>query len=591
VLAHRRLAILDVSAAGHQPMHRGDAVIVLNGQVYNYLELRSELEALGERFTSNTDTEVLLAAYRRWGASCLARLRGMFAFVIYDRARKRIFLARDRFGIKPMYLYETAQGFAVASEIKQFRAVPGFSARVNPQRAYDFVASGLLDQDEETFFAGIRQVAGGTSLEIDLSRPVAADALQPSRWYALPEPNSITMPLSEAAERYRRLLDDAVRLHLRADVAVGSCLSGGLDSSSIVALASRRLEELRVPGRFVTVTAAYDAPEVDERRHAAALSAHVGVANHTVFPSAERLQALLDKLIWHQDEPFGSSSLFAQWCVFERARELGIKVMLDGQGADEHLGGYHFYFAVLYRQLAQDRQFARMARLYKARMADHGASPIGEMKLAVAGLLPWQAGAAVHRWLDGAARRCFQPGFLSGIDTSLSPAERAVRRAGLLPPRRLGAMLSAQTTATNLPMLLHFEDRSSMAHGIEARVPFLDHPLVEHAIALGDAHKIEGTETKLILRRAMGGLLPSSISERKDKIGFATPERRWFTGCTLQMLLSEMQDLPRRLPGMFEDAALARLAGDVRSGRRSLEGLGWRLACLSAWSRVHGVTP
>jgi asparagine synthase (glutamine-hydrolysing) len=290
VLAHRRLAILDVSAAGHQPMHRGDAVIVLNGQVYNYLELRSELEALGERFTSGTDTEVLLAAYQRWGTTCLPRLRGMFAFVIYDRARKRIFLARDRFGIKPMYLNETAQGFAVASEIKQFRAVPGFSARVNPQRAYDFVVSGLLDQDEATFFAGVRQVPGGTSLEIDLSRPVATGArLQPSRWYALPEPNSITMPLSEAAERYRMLLDDAVRLHLRADVAVGSCLSGGLDSSSIVALASRRLGELRVPDRFVTVTAAYDAPEVDERRHAAAMSAHAGVANHPVFPSAERL--------------------------------------------------------------------------------------------------------------------------------------------------------------------------------------------------------------------------------------------------------------------------------------------------------------
>jgi asparagine synthase (glutamine-hydrolysing) len=590
VLAHRRLAVLDLSSAGHQPMHRAEAVIVLNGQIYNHLELRRDFEAGGARFVSGTDTEVLLAAYQRWGDACLERLRGMFAFVLYDRARQRLFLARDRFGIKPLYLYAAARGFALASEIKQFRSVPGFLARVNPQRVYDFVVSGLQDQDEETLFAGVRQVPAGTALAFDLVEG-GLTIPAPRRWYALPRPNTLAMSLPEAAERYRALLDDAVRVHLRADVAVGSCLSGGLDSSSIVALAGRRLLEPCRRERFATVTAAYAAPEVDERAFAEAMSAHAGIANHPVFPSAEGLRAALDKLVWHQDEPFGSSSIFAQWCVFERARELGIKVMLDGQGADEQLAGYHFYFATYYRQLAQDRQYARIGRLYAARLARHGASPVQEMALAAAGILPWRAGAAVRRWRSAQAARPFDRGFLSGIETSLSPAERAVRRAACDPPRRLGTMLSAQVQATSLPMLLHFEDRNSMAHGIEARVPFLDHPAVEFAVALGDQHKIDGTETKVLLRRAMGDALPASIVGRNDKIGFATPERRWFAGEMRSALLAEIAALPRQMPGVFDRRALRTFADRVHDRGRRLDGLGWRLACLSAWSRVHNVAP
>jgi asparagine synthase (glutamine-hydrolysing) len=589
VLAHRRLAVVDLSDAGLQPMRRDQAVIVLNGQIYNYVELRRELEALGQAFASDTDTEVLLAAYLHWGTSCLPRLRGMFAFAIYNQVAQQLFVARDRFGIKPLYLYETPAGIALASEIKQFTFVPGFTARLNPQRLYDFVSCGILDQDEQTFFAGVRQLPPGTCLEIDLSRPWQGNPAGARRWYSLPEPNILRMSVADAAERYRHLLDDAVRLHLRADVGVGSCLSGGLDSSSIVALASRRLGELRLRERFASITAVYDAPEVDERGFADALSKHVDVANYPVFPTAHGLEETLDKLVWHQDEPFGSTSLFAQWCVFERARQLGIKVMLDGQGADEQLGGYHFYFATYYRQLAQDRRFARMSRLYRARIADHGASPLEEVKLAAAGLMPWRFGATVHKWLNASADRSFSPEFLASVDRSLTPAERAVRRAGLPPPRRLGTMLSAQIRSTNLPMLLHFEDRNSMAHGIEARVPFLDHPLVEFAIALGDEHKIEQAETKVLLRRAMTGSLPERIAARKDKIGFATPERRWFRGDTRRLLLSEMGTLPRRLPGVFRVRRIEEITRAADNDETGLDGFGWRLACAAVWARVHNV--
>jgi asparagine synthase (glutamine-hydrolysing) len=275
--------------------------------------------------------------------------------------------------------------------------------------------------------------------------------------------------------------------------------------------------------------------------------------------------------------------------VFSRARELGIKVMLDGQGADEQLGGYHFYFATYYRQLAQDMQFVRMQRVYRARLADHGVSPFEEMKLAAAAMLPWRVGATVHKRLNGAADSSFSPEFLASVDTSLTPAERAVRRAGLAPPRRLGTMLAAQTRATNLPMLLHFEDRSSMAHGVEARVPFLDHPLVEFAIALGDDHKIEGAETKVLLRRAMADALPQKIAERKDKIGFATPEQRWFRGDLRRALLAEIESLPRLMPAAFAKGQIKEFVRLIGESGKSLDGLGWRLACLAAWARVHNV--
>lgn len=565
-------------------------VIVLNGEIYNYVELRSELAVTGVQFRTHTDTEVLLAAYERWGADCLPRLRGMFAFIIYDKAHQELFAARDRFGIKPLYFYQDQRGVAFASEIKQFYHVPGFTPRANIQRVFDFVTSGLFDQDDETMFRDVRQVPGGTSVRIAMGKWRPGDVVSVNRWYFLPPSNTLEMPLGEAAARYRHLLDDAVRVHLRADVTVGSCLSGGLDSSSIVALAAQRLDELRVKETFSTITAAYDGAAIDERRFAEAVTERAHIPNHKVFPQADRLLGLLDKLVWHQDEPFGSTSIFAQWCVFEEARARGIKVMLDGQGADEHLGGYHFYYATYYRQLARDLKLREMLRVFNLRRREGGVPTLSELKSVIGGLLPWRAVSALNRYLSGEAERLFVADALATINTGLTAAERATRRNGLPPPRRLGTMLSAQLLATNLPMLLHYEDRSSMAHGIEARVPFLDHPVVEFAIGLGDLHKIDGAETKVLLRRSMDRLLPSEVLQRRDKIGFATPESTWFRGNLLDALVGEIRILPTRLSGMFDSGRIRALAEDVAAGRREMSGLAWRLACLSIWARVCRVT-
>jgi asparagine synthase (glutamine-hydrolysing) len=586
-LGHRRLAIIDVTDAGLQPMPdtSGRYHLVFNGEIYNYLELREELRAKGEIFNSDSDSEVLLRCYMLWGEDCLSRLRGMFAFLIWDDRDKRLFAARDRFGIKPLYVAMTDRNVGFASEIKQLLGLPGVTGRMNIPRVHDFLGNGITDHTEETLFEGVMQLRGGECIAVETQSGRLASNIR--RWYPVGG-KTISLSEKEAAERFRDLLHDAVRLHLRSDVTVGSCLSGGLDSSSIVCL----MAGLMPPGQRVnTVSACYTDKSVDEKPFMDAIVAHANTEPHFIFPKAEDVFQKASDITWHQDEPFGSTSIFAQWCVFEEASRAGVKVMLDGQGADEQLagyhGGFHYYMAALTRQ----GRFAQLARTMMERKRYHGTPIVNQLKMQMMPLVPASLASVLRR----KRQQLTQHDWLGSdiLKTHGNPDGAmavATRRMGLAHPTDLNSLCLAMTFASNLQMLLHWEDRNSMAHSIEARVPFLDHPLVEFSLSLGNEHKIVGGDTKRVLRRAVANILPEPVLERRDKLGFATPEQAWFRGPLRGLIHDGVEATLQRYPGLMHAQGVRALRDDMLEGRRPVDFTLWRIVNLGLWGERFGVS-
>lgn len=591
-IGHRRLAIIDTSDAGLQPMSRGPLSITYNGEVYNYIELRDELASLGHHFSSDSDTEVILAAYAQWGNACLQRFNGIFAFAIHDQARSRVFAARDRFGVKPLYIWQGKEGVAFASEIKQILTLGSVSRAMNRHRVYDFLSGGLLDHGHDTMFAQVRQLRGGEHVTIDLERWKPGEPIEVRRWYTLPEANASVHTMAEAAESFAHLLEDAVRLQLRADVRVGSCLSGGLDSSAIVMLVNRRLAAAGAQERQFTFSAVYDDPKVDERPYIEAVVQATGASAHFTTPSPDALPSLLEQMHWHQDEPFGSTSIYAQWEVFRLAAQLGVKVMLDGQGADEQLGGYHFMFGSYHAGLIRTLRVGRLLREMSARRNRHSVCWPTVLRSAAVALTPPGVIDSLMRVRYGtAAPPHLQPDAWDlPSPPSRNPAAAAITEAGLPRTKTLDDLCRAQMVSTNLPALLHYEDRNSMAHSVEARVPFLDHRVVEFSIGLGATHKIVNGETKAVLRRAMANLLPPVVRDRQDKLGFPTPEKTWLAGPLAGLLRDDLEGVVRRFPGLFRVEVLNQRAVAMLSGQQPFDFWLWRVVSLGVWSRVFGVT-
>lgn len=590
-LGHRRLAIIDTSDAGLQPMAdpSGRYHLVFNGEIYNYIELRDELSRKGEIFLTKSDSEVLLRAVMVWGDACLARLRGMFAFVVWDNLQKRLFAARDRFGIKPLYMVAGQGGIAFGSEIKQLLGLACAGQRMNIARVHDFLASGMTDHTAETLFQGVLQLRAGECVTIAASDG-RLQPPEPQRWY---RPPTTTLDVSEAVAgaRFRDLLDDAVKLHLRSDVVVGSCLSGGLDSSAIVCLMARHLAAEKSRHNIETVSACYAEKSVDEKPFMDIVVAAAGTTPHFVFPRADDVFARAEAITWHQDEPFGSTSIFAQWCVFEAASKAGIKVMLDGQGADEQLAGYHGSgFPIYMATLAQRGQVGMLWRTIAERRRYHG-TPVGpQIKRVIAALLPSSLASRLRRQRHASVEHDWlATETLRASGNARGAIDTASASLNLPPVSDLATLCQTLTLASNLPMLLHWEDRNSMAHGIEARVPFLDHPLVEHSLALGNAHKIVGGDTKRVLRVAMAGILPEAVRQRRDKLGFATPEETWFRGPLRGHILDGIETTLALYPGLMNARGVRALAADMLDGRRPLDFTLWRIVNLGIWGRRFGV--
>jgi asparagine synthase (glutamine-hydrolysing) len=578
-LGHTRLAIVDLSPNGHQPMSSLDDRfwITYNGEIYNYQELRQELEGLGECFKSQTDTEVILIAYARWGADCLHRFNGMFAFVLVDRHAKQVFAARDRFGVKPLYYWRSADGIlAFASEIKQFTVLPGWEARLDAQLAYDFLNWGVSDHTSETLFSDVRQLRGGEYALMTLEPRDYGICIR--RWYQLPLA-VFEGDMTAAAAQLGTLLDDSVRLRLRSDVPVGSCLSGGIDSSSIVCVANRMLGSQSESGfRQQTFSARASISRYDEGSFIEHILTSTGVNGHQTTPSIEQLFETLPAMVWHQDEPFGSTSIYAQWQVFKLTKDQGVKVILDGQGADELFAGYHGYFGSFLLGLLRSGDFRRFAHEVRSIQRLHGYSSWYLLQL------------ILNNALSGPLRQVLraQVGKVSASSADwmnvkeLDVAEIDPNEKENVSGRSLRAHGIDHLLRMHLPMLLHWEDRSSMAHSVEARVPFLDYRLVEFAFSLKDCLKVRDGMTKAVLREAMHGVLPEAVRTRVDKLGFVTPEEIWVREQAPERFRKAMRQAIEQSSGVLNDKCMS-LLNDIIKGGTPFSFLPWRIIAFGSW--------
>jgi asparagine synthase (glutamine-hydrolysing) len=555
VLGHRRLAILDLTDAGRQPMASPDGSlwITYNGEVYNYLELADDLRARGHRFRSACDTEVLLHAYAEWGEASLERLNGMFAFAIWDRRRGRLFCARDRFGVKPLY-YTVAEGrFRFASEIKALLLDPAVPRRPNEPRVLDFLVHGLADHSAETMFEGVQQLEPGHLLTVD----TASGAVRTERWY---EPLPAELGADPVAAVRERLLD-SVALRLRSDVPVGTCLSGGLDSSCVVSITGllRREAGVDVPDSF---TARCLDPLLDESRYVEQVVAVSGARNHTVLPDDEDIVGSLDLMLWHMDEPFHGPTVYGHWKVMELARRTGVTVLLDGQGGDEVFGGYHYMYPSYFLSLLRGGDAGTALAELRTRARIHGVGPARSAADLLKLLLP--AG------MRGRGR----PDWISkGVPVPAAPIAGRLLDA----QQQYGLMVSP------LPAYLHHEDRNSMSFSLEARVPFLDYRVVEAGLALGPAQLLHDGKTKWALRQAMRGLVPAEILDRPDKQGFSVDQASWVGGALGSAIVETLTGRAAASRPFFDGARLAEAA--VRPAAGDAAAL-WRAFVVERWLRV-----
>ncbi|MBC7545645.1 MAG: asparagine synthase (glutamine-hydrolyzing) [Candidatus Sericytochromatia bacterium] len=502
-LAHRRLSILDLSPAGHQPMAdpTGRYWLTFNGEIYNYLELMPELEALGYRFRSQSDSEVLLYAYAAWGEACLHRFNGMFAFAIWDDRDKRLFAARDRLGVKPFYYWHSDNDLAFASEIKALLTLPDVPRKpcLPVVARYLVEGYGITDQSQDSFFAGIVSLPGGHWLSWSPDAGVTV-----SRWWRL---GANTQATPGDPEAFRALFDDAVRLRLRSDVPLGSLLSGGLDSSAIITTM------FALTGTPPATFSAYgNTPETDERPYMAAVAQAVGAKAEYIGMQADGFMAALPKIVFHLDEPYAGTSIYPQWLVLQAARKGGLTVLLNGQGGDESLAGYAKFLRYYLAGLMQRGKLGQASREATAFGRPDALWPAARIALA-----EWRG----YRGSISPAPAYMHPDLIAEMPAQWVPPE------GPTPLRR---ELRSSLTLSPLPSLLRLEDRMSMAHSLETRHPFLDYRLVEFMDGLPDEAAISGGWTKRILRQAMSERLPAVVRDRKSKMGFETPAADWFRG-------------------------------------------------------------
>lgn len=520
-LGFKRLAILDLSSAAHQPMVSQDGryVIAFNGAIFNYEALREELTAAGFSFRSNGDTEVLLAAYQRWGRDCVSRLNGMWAFVIWDRLERRLFGSRDRFGEKPLFVRATEKYVAFASEIKALREAALGSTEIDPNMLASFLYDGVLDSTEDTMFRGIRRIAPGSAFEVDELGGIRSW----SYWTLLAASEGISVE-ANPTEQYRELFEDSVRIRMRSDVPIGVSLSGGLDSTSIACAVARQLAP---DGRHESDLRAFSfqAAGYDESCFIADTTAQTLATLLPVTARPRELWAQLEEHIWFQDEPVHTIASLVGGAISRCAKANGVKVLLNGQGADELLAGYPSFIVDYWSELLRFghiKQFVCEVRKYNITRPD---------------LAPRQAYRTIRdvlmrlsRYFPG-AQALYRAVGASGAPDNPWISERWrqswIRRKSEECSTLKDALLySVQRSA--LPLYLRLEDRNSMSSGVETRLPFLDHRLAALSIRLPAGSKISGARDKRVLRDAMRGQIPESVRSRTVKFGFSLPIDQWF---------------------------------------------------------------
>jgi len=576
-LGHRRLAIIDLTDAGNQPMKNATSEIWItyNGEIYNYLELRQELQAEGCIFVSASDTEVILHAYERWGIDCLGKLEGMFSFSIWDQKKKRLFCARDRFGMKPFYYFFDKKTFIFGSEIKQFFKFSFIKREPNDPLVYDYLMHGFTDHSNQTMYKNIRQLEPGHFMILNLASSKVE--LNLKSYWSLKDNFDKKNSYSEidCQNTFLELFSNSVSRHLRSDVQVGSCLSGGIDSSSIVGtIYSHRLQNSHTKVNQMTFTSCFDEDSADERDYSNAVVKFTGAENLQLFPDMKQAIDGISQMLAYHDEPFGSSSQYAQWCLFREIQKTGTKVVLDGQGADEILAGYHSSYGAYFLELMKRTRWLKLFQEVNWCKNHHGYKNKKILKFIASSL-------AIHLFGMRLGFTRPKPSWMG--DAFFQTAKKELDAKYIRFSSQPLSNFLAQLIQFNLYGLLRFEDRSSMAHSVEARLPFLDHHLVEFLFNLPSEKKINHGWTKAILRDAMKNKIPEMVRLRKDKMGFVTPEQKWMQKLPDKILDELLSSSEVRHSGYFNVDNARKVFKSITTGKQPFTFLPWRILNFSIW--------
>lgn len=578
VLGHTRLSIIDLSSSGHQPMHseNGRYSIVFNGEIYNYIELKKQLLSLGYHFTSDTDTEVLVTAWQHWGEECLIKLVGMFAFVVFDRRDMSVTCVRDAFGIKPFYYTFENNNFLFASEVAAVKALKKNPVKLNLQRAYDYLVHGDYDSNDQTFFQDIKHLLPAHLLKIDLK----TGSFEFRKWWTPNIKERTDLKFDDAVELVREQFLNNIKLHMRSDVPIAAALSGGVDSSAIVC-AMRHLEP-NLPIHTFSYIA--QGSKANEEKWVDLVNKGVGAIEHKIIVSSQDLIRDIDKMILAQGEPFGSTSIYAQFRVLESAKENGITVILEGQGADELLAGYHGYPGSRLRSLIEQGNFIKAYQFLNNWSDWPGRSKSIAIKNLISDLMP-QNYQSLLRNLNGMS---VVPNWLNEnilLDEEVICQHPKQKRINTQKGRRLIAELAHALNQKGLPHLLRHGDRNSMAYSIEGRVPFLTIETANLLLSLPESYLISAQgETKHIFRAAMKGIVPDEILFRKDKVGFETPELKWFIEVQdeLRSWLTEDLGLP-----FLNSQELLKNFDEILSGKQPFSWQVWRWLNFYRWYSLN----
>jgi len=562
-LGHNRLSILDLSEASNQPFIHDDLALTYNGEIYNYLELREELQSLGHQFKTTGDTEVILASFKAWGLSCVKRFVGMWAFAIWDQQKQTLFCSRDPFGIKPFYYQIDSGRMYFASEYKALQRSPLHQSKINERQIARYLQLGWIAHEDETFFANMHALPAGHNLVFKDGK------LQLERYHDFPAQTQSGISDEEAIQGFKDRFLQSLKIHMRSDVEVGGCLSGGLDSSAIASGVGKLYPDVN----FKTFTIYYSGKnEVDERPFAR--------LNHKKYPSLQgfeyepkdgELEDHFDKFLDIQDVPVAGSSPFSQYFVMKLAAEHGVKVVLDGQGADEYLAGYMHAF---YR--AHAGQFSRNPFMAMKELNSHNKlQNYGAREKVKRFLKTVLTATKSEQALYALEFKNYLPFVLSSTETPFN--------LNFNDGSRLNKFLHHQLYTASLPTLLHYEDRNSMAFSIESRVPFLDHRLVNYTMSLPDSFKIRDGISKFILRKGLSDLLPEEITNRMDKKGFVTPgEVRWLRGPLKHFTNVNFEDY-----SIINSGRVKQVIDQYNQGNNKAAKLVWRLAVLNRWLKKN----
>ena len=559
-IGHRRLSIIGLGKEGHQPMsYPSGLTISFNGEIYNYIEIKIELEELGYTFKTNTDTEVILASYDKWGEKCVSKFNGMWSFVIFDKTKNVLFCSRDRFGIKPFYYATVNEKFVFGSEIKQI--LPFLNKiEVNKQVLLDFLIVGLEEHTNSTFFNEVVKLPAGNNLYYNLSthqyeiKPFYNIKID-NKKYTLNELDSIKL--------YKEELESAVKLRMRSDVKVGTCLSGGLDSSSVAAISSTLHNTEVNNSRFNAIHAKSTEINTDESVFAEKVATHCNLELHIIEPSIQSFTENINEVIYTQEEPFGSPSIFMQYFVMQKAKEINCKVMLDGQGGDETLLGYEKYYTAyllslkpfkIIQEFFNSSKNSRLSKLELFKYIFYFSSYKTRKRRL----------KQKNHFIKNKHLTYFESSTLRDLSKSFSNIEQ---------------LQKFEINHTQLPHLLKYEDRNSMKNSIETRLPFIDYRVLETALSINHQFKINNGWSKYILRKSVEKILPSKIVWRKNKLGFNAPENTWLKNIEDEMLneLNESKILKEIVD--FSNLSLNKL--DLRTK--------WKLYNVAKWEKLYDV--